>query len=277
MLAQKLHHVLSNITQNKEKIALAKLLFDLSGKTALITGGGRGLGQNIAEAFAEYGANIAVCSRKLVNCEKTADYLRNKYFIDAQAYECDVSDEGDVNKTVQSVLRDFDRVDILVNNSGATWGESVEDMPLEAWQKVLNVNVTGTFLMSKAIGHHMIRNNYGKIINVGSVAGLKAEPPNVLNAIGYSTSKAAVHHFTKDLARKWAEYGILVNAIAPGFFETKMTKHVLEQNEQAITSNNPLKRLGDTNSLKGLALFLASCASDYVTGQVIAIDGGSSL
>lgn len=252
-------------------------LFDLHGKTALITGGGRGLGRTIAEAFAEYGANIAVCSRKIENCHETVDHLKETYGIKAKAYECNVGVEEEVVATVKAVLDDFGRIDILVNNSGATWGERVENMPLEAWQKVMDVNVTGTFLMSKEVGNHMIGNGYGKIINIGSVAGLKAEPATVLNAIGYSTSKAAVHHFTKDLARKWAEYGLYVNAIAPGFFETKMTKAVLDKSGDAIRNKNPLKKLGDTDSLKGAALFLAGRASDYVTGQVIAVDGGSSL
>lgn len=252
-------------------------LFDLSGRTALITGGGSGLGREIAEAFAEYGANIAVCSRKLANCEETVNHLSIKYPIQAKAYECDVSNEEMVNKAVNTVVEDFGQIDILVNNSGATWGEKVENMPLEAWQKVIDVNVTGTFLMSKAVGNQMIPKGYGKIINIGSVAGLKAEPGKVLNAIGYSTSKAAVHHFTRDLAKKWGEYGITVNAIAPGFFATKMTKHVLEKSGNTIIDTNPMKKIGDTNSLRGTALFLATRASDYVTGQVIAVDGGSSL
>lgn len=252
-------------------------MFNLSGRTALITGGGSGLGSYIAEVYAEYGANIAVCSRKLKNCQETVNYLESKYGIKAKAYECDVSSEEQVKEVVKAVLFDFVGIDILVNNSGATWGESVENMPLEAWEKVMNVNVTGTFLMSKEVGNHMLKNGYGKIINIGSVAGLRAEPPEVLNAIGYSTSKAAIHHFTKDLARKWAGQGIYVNAIAPGFFETKMTKHVIEQHADRIVKNNPMKKLGDFKSLQGTALFLASQASDYVTGQVIAVDGGSSL
>ncbi|MEH6947631.1 SDR family oxidoreductase [Bacillus sp. JJ634] len=256
---------------------MTKSLFDLSGKTALITGGGSGLGRVIAEVFAEYGANVAVCSRKLHNCQETAEDLKNTFSIQAKAYECNVASEVAVVDTMEAVLSDFGQIDILVNNSGATWGEKVENMPLEAWQKVLNVNVTGTFLMSKAVGKHMISRGKGKIINIGSVAGLKAEPPEVLNAIGYSTSKAAVHHFTKDLARKWAGYGVNVNAIAPGFFETKMTKHVLDQREAAIINKNPMKKLGDPDSLKGAALFLAGNGSDYITGQIIAIDGGVSL
>lgn len=252
-------------------------LFDLTGKTALITGGGSGLGRNIAEVFAEYGANIAVCSRKVKNCQETADQLESRFGIKARAYECHVGDEEQVKTVVQSVLSDFGSIDILVNNSGATWGEETEKMPLDAWEKVMNVNVTGTFLMSKEVGVHMISNGYGKIINIGSVAGLRAEPPEVLNAIGYSTSKAAVHHFTKDLARKWAGHGLYVNAIAPGFFETKMTQHVIEQHTETLVNKNPMKKLGDPRSLQGAALFLAGAASDYITGQVIAVDGGSSL
>ncbi|MDN3428026.1 SDR family oxidoreductase [Microbacterium sp. APC 3898] len=256
---------------------MADSLFDLTGRTALITGGGSGLGRNIAEIFAEYGANIAVCSRKIANCQETVDQLESRYGIKALAYECNVGSEEQVKAVVQSVLSDFDSIDILVNNSGATWGEETEKMPLDAWEKVMNVNVTGTFLMSKEVGRHMIRSGYGKIINIGSVAGLRAEPPEVLNAIGYSTSKAAVHHFTKDLARKWAGHGLYVNAIAPGFFETKMTKHVIAQYADTIVHKNPMKKLGDTRSLQGAALFLAGAASDYITGQVIAVDGGSSL
>ncbi|RNF38241.1 SDR family oxidoreductase [Planococcus salinus] len=252
-------------------------LFDLKGRTALVTGGGAGLGRKIAEVFAEYGADVAVCSRKVENCQETAESLQKEYGIKSKAYECNVGSEENVKKTVEAVIADFGKVDILVNNSGATWGENAESMPLEAWEKVMKVNVTGTFLMSKAVGNHMIENGYGKIINIGSVAGLKAEPPEVLNAIGYSTSKAAVHHFTRDLARKWAGYGLYVNAIAPGFFETKMTKHVIEQNADKIINKNPLKKLGDPRSLQGAALFLAGGASDYVTGQVIAVDGGASL
>lgn len=252
-------------------------LFDLSGKNALITGGGRGLGRIIADAFAEYGANVAVCSRKIQNCNETAEYLKSTYPIKAMPYECDVACEEDVLRTVEAVLSDFGQIDILVNNSGATWGEKAENMPLEAWKKVIDVNVTGTFLMSKTVGNHMIARGYGKIVNIGSVAGLKAEPPEVLNAIGYSTSKAAIHHFTKDLARKWAAHGININAIAPGFFETHMTKHVINEHGNTIKSKNPMKKLGDPDSLKGAALFLASKGSDYITGQIIAVDGGVSL
>ena len=155
---------------------MTQTLFDLSGRTALITGGGIGLGRIIAEAFAENGANIAICSRKINACEETAEFLKEKYSVQTAAYECNVTNEEDVLNTVNSVLSDFGKIDILVNNSGATWGESAENMPLEAWKKVMDVNVTGTFLMSKAVGNHMISRGYGKIINIGSVAGIRARP-----------------------------------------------------------------------------------------------------
>ncbi len=162
----------------------------------------------------------------------------------------------------------------MVNNSGATWGADAENMPLEAWKKVIDVNVTGTFLMSKTVGNHMIRRGYGKIINIGSIAGLRGKSSDQLNAIGYSTSKAAVHHLTRDLARKWVEYGIYVNAIAPGIYETNMSKHAPKER---LVLGNPMKRTGDPESLQATALLLASEACKFITGQVITVDGGASL
>lgn len=251
-------------------------LFDLKGKVAIITGGGGGLGKQIATAFADAGCTVVLCSRKLENCESAAAELRNNG-ASAKAYACNVTDPEQVNQLVNTVLEEFGRIDILVNNSGTSWGAPVEEMPLHAWEKVMNVNVTGTFLMSQAVGKQMIEQKAGKIINIASVAGIKAEPPEVLNAIGYSTSKAAVVHFTKDLARKWAQHNITVNAIAPGFFPSKMTRVVLEQRGDLIREKNPMKRIGGEHDLKGAALFLGSRASDFVTGQIIAVDGGASL
>jgi len=251
-------------------------LFDLKGKVAIITGGGTGLGKQIAEAFADAGCNLVLCSRKVENCEETAKELQQKE-VKVKAMACDVTKEADIDAVVAQTIQEFGKIDILVNNSGATWGASVEEMPVEAWEKVMNVNVKGTFLMSQKVGKQMIEQKSGKIINISSVAGIKAEPPEVLNAIGYSTSKAAVIHFTKDLARKWAEHGIYVNSIAPGFFPTKMTKSVLEQRGDRIAHHVPLKRVGDENMLKGAALYLASSASDFVTGHTIVVDGGVHL
>jgi len=247
-----------------------KELFDLKDQVALITGGGRGLGKQIAEAYAEMGCHLALC-------EETAEIFRNKYNVIAKSYELDVTNESMVEDVVNQVLEDFGKIDILVNNSGATWGAPVEEMPLEAWNKVLNVNVTGTFLMSRAVGRHMIERKSGKIINIASAAGLTVRPPEITNTIGYTTSKAAVIHFTKDLAIKWARHNIHVNAIAPGMFRTKMTKGTLEQKEKEILERIPLRKIGDENMLKGAALYLATKASDFVTGTVLSVDGGSTL
>ncbi|RBP96588.1 gluconate 5-dehydrogenase [Cytobacillus firmus] len=249
-------------------------LFDLTGKTALITGGGRGLGAQIAEGFAEAGANIVLCSRKVEACQETADRLAI-LGVKTLALSCDISKPEDVHKVVEETVKEFGSIDILVNNSGATWGAPAEEMPLEAWHKVINVNVTGTFLMSQAAGKIMIEQKSGKIINIASVAGLGGTDPRVMDTIGYNTSKGAVITMTKDLAVKWGRHGINVNAIAPGFFPTKMSAAIIEQGKNPILEATPLRRLGSEDDLKGAALFLASHASNYVTGDVLIVDGGT--
>jgi NAD(P)-dependent dehydrogenase (short-subunit alcohol dehydrogenase family) len=249
-------------------------LFKITGKTAIVTGGGRGLGEQIAVGLAEAGANVVVCSRKVEACEQVREKLE-KLGVKSLALQCDVTNPDDVQRVVQATVDEFGRIDILVNNSGATWGAPAEEMPLEAWQKVMNVNVTGTFLMSQAVGKVMIRQQSGKIINIASIAGLGGTNPEVLNTIGYNTSKGAVITFTKDLAVKWGKYGIHVNAVAPGFFPTKMSKVILERVGKKILENTPLKRFGGEDDLKGAVLFLASRASDFVTGSLIVVDGGT--
>lgn len=248
-------------------------LFDLTGKTAIVTGGGRGLGAQIAEGFAEAGANVVLCSRKVEACEEVAKQLEAKG-VRALALACDVTDPQDVKNVVEKTVEAFGTIDILVNNSGASWGAPVSEMPLEAWNKVMAVNVTGTFLMSQAVGEVMIPQNSGKIINIASVAGLGGIDPQLMDAIGYNTSKGAVITFTKDLAAKWGRYNIKVNAIAPGFFPTKMSKDVMKHGEEGLLARTPLKRFGTDEDLKGAALFLAARASDYVTGDVVMVDGG---
>lgn len=249
-------------------------LFKLDGKTAIVTGGARGLGAQIAQGFAEAGANVVVCSRKLDACEKMSEKLK-KLGVDSLAFACDITNPDDVKKVVQGTVDHFGSIDILVNNSGATWGASVVDMPLEAWQKVVNVNITGTFLMSQEVGKTMIKQKQGKIINLASVAGFGGTDPRYMDTIGYNTSKGAVMTFTKDLAVKWGQYNINVNAIAPGFFPTKMSRGLLEEGEEKILDGTPLNRLGNDADLKGAALFLASKASDYVSGDILSVDGGS--
>ncbi|WP_257350420.1 SDR family oxidoreductase [Pseudalkalibacillus decolorationis] len=251
-----------------------KELFDLSGKTAIVTGGGRGLGKQIAEGFAESGANVVVCSRKEDACKEVSEHL-TKLGVKSFAMKCDVTNPDDIQNVVQKTLEQFGRIDILVNNSGASWGAPVEEMPLEAWQKVINVNVTGTFLMSQAVGKVMLEQESGKIINIASVAGMKGSNPKYMDAIGYNSSKGAVITFTKDLAVKWGPRGIHVNAIAPGFFPTKMSSALIEHGKDAILNGTPLRKFGTENDLKGAAVFLSSAASNYITGDVLVVDGGS--
>ncbi|RKQ35743.1 SDR family oxidoreductase [Oceanobacillus halophilus] len=252
-----------------------KELFDLTGKTAIITGGGRGLGQQIAEGFAEAGANIVVCSRKEENCKEVSKQLEEKG-TKTLALKCDVTNPDDIKNVVEKTVKEFGRIDILVNNSGASWGAPVDEMPLEAFQKVMNVNVVGTFLMSQAVGKVMTEQDYGKIINIASVAGLRGSNPKYMDAIGYNSSKGAVITFTKDLAVKWGPRGIYVNAIAPGFFPTKMSRVLIERGGDEMRDRTPLRKFGSENDLKGAALFLATAASDFVTGETIVVDGGKS-
>ncbi|MBZ5481124.1 SDR family oxidoreductase [Bacillus sp. T_4] len=250
-----------------------KDLFDLTGKTAIITGGGRGLGEQMAEGLAEAGANIVLCSRKKEACQQVADRLATTG-VKTLALACDISQPEDIKNVVHQTIEKFGRIDILINNSGATWGAPVEEMPLEAWQKVMNINVTGTFLMSQEAGKEMIKQKAGKIINIASIAGLGGTDPQYMDTIGYNTSKGAVITFTKDLAVKWGQHNIQVNAIAPGFFPTKMSGEIMEQGKDYFLSQTPLKRFGSEADLKGAAVFLASAASNYITGDILTVDGG---
>ncbi|ADF39164.1 SDR family oxidoreductase [Priestia megaterium] len=250
-----------------------KDLFDLTGKTAIITGGGRGLGEQMAEGLAEAGANIVLCSRKKEACQQVADRLA-RLDVKTLALTCDISQPEDIKNVVHQTIEIFGRIDILINNSGATWGAPAEEMTLEAWQKVMNINVTGTFLMSQEAGKQMIKQKAGKIINIASIAGLGGTDPQYMDTIGYNTSKGAVITFTKDLAVKWGQHNIQVNAIAPGFFPTKMSGAIMEQGKDYFLSQTPLKRFGSEADLKGAAVFLASAASNYITGDILTVDGG---
>ncbi|HJF31249.1 MAG TPA: SDR family oxidoreductase [Sporosarcina psychrophila] len=250
-------------------------LFRLTGKTAIVTGGGRGLGSQIAKGFAEAGANVVLCSRNVEACIEMSKELE-ALGVQSIGLACDVTQQVDVKRVVEETKKLFGTIDILVNNSGATWGAPVVDMPYEAWKKVMDVNVNGTFLMSQEVGKVMIEQGSGKIINIASVAGLGGTHPNFMDTIGYNTSKGAIITFTKDLAAKWGQHNINVNAIAPGFFPTKMSKVTIEQGHDYILNSTPLSRLGSEEDLKGVALFLASKASDYVTGDILLVDGGMS-
>ena len=249
-------------------------LFDLSGRVALITGGSVGLGRQMAEGLAEMGANLVLCARKKERCQQTAEELQ-EMGVRALALGCDVKDPASIRAVVEKAVNEFGRIDILINNAGTSWGALIEDMTLEQWNKVIETNLTGTFLFSQAVGRVMISQRRGKIINIASVAGMRGSPPS-FSAIGYSTSKGGVIIFTKDLACKWGMYNIQVNAIAPGWFPTDMSEKVIQRNKESLLTNIPLGRFGGPNDLKGAAIFLASDASDFVTGHTLVVDGGQS-
>ena len=248
-------------------------LFDLSDKTALVTGGSRGLGLEIATGLVEAGARVAITARRETWLREAEEALR-QVGPPPVVLQCDVSNPEQVDSAVTATIARCGRIDILVNNAGISWGAAVDQMPLDKWRAVMDVNAIGTFLMSQAVGRNMIRTGGGKIINIASVAGLVGSPATVLDAIGYSASKGAVISFTRDLAVKWAPHGICVNAIAPGYFSTRMTEGVFARSLAQIEASIPLGRVGAPRELKGAAVFLASRASDYVTGQVLVVDGG---
>ena len=250
-------------------------LFDLSKRTALVSGGGRGIGRTIALALAEAGARVAVGSRDEQACAETAKEIGSATSKTALSGKLDVSEKTSVEQFVKLVREKFGPVDILINNSGATWGAPFEEMPLERWERVIKVNLTGTFLMCQAVIPVMRTQKWGRIVNVASVAGLRGSPP-FMHASGYSASKGGIIALTKELAVKLAEYGITVNAIAPSFFPTKMSRPLTERFGDLIREDNPMKRMGEDDDLKGVAVFLASEASRYITGQVIPVDGGQT-
>jgi len=250
-------------------------LFDLSGKTALVTGGSRGLGLQIAEALGEAGAKILLTSRKASDLEEAAADLQAKG-IDTRWVAADASDPVQIQKVVDEAMQRLGRIDILVNNAGATWGAPAEDHPLEAWDKVMNLNIRSLFLYAQAVAKaSMIPNKGGRIINVASIAGLAGSLE--VKFIAYGTSKGAVVNFTRTLAGEWGPYGINVNALAPGFFPSKMTAGLLKSiGTEKMASFAPLRRIGDDDDLKGAALLFASAAGKHITGQILAVDGGVS-
>ncbi len=251
-------------------------LFDLSGRVALVTGGSRGLGREMAEGLAEAGASVMIVARReqwlapAVAEMKAAGHA-------CEGMLCDVSDPDQVDAVIARVLEVFGGLHILVNNAGVTWGAPIEEMPLEKWRMVLEVNLTGAFLFAQRAGQVMLAHGGGAIINVASVAGLLGMAEYGPSTIGYVASKGGLIAMTRELAARWSRRNIRVNAIAPGYFPSRMTEKVLPLIQQRVEQDTPLGRVGRAGELKGLAVFLASAASAYITGQTIVVDGGASI
>jgi gluconate 5-dehydrogenase len=249
-------------------------LFDLSGKTAIVTGGGAGLGLQLAEALGECGARLVLCARNGERCAEAAERLSERG-VEAVGLACDVREPDEVQAVVDRALAEFGQVDVLVNNAGTSWGAAPEDVPLDGWRKVIDVNLTGSFLFAQAAGRAMIeRGAGGKIVNLASVAAFRGLDPAEMNSVPYNASKGGVVALTVDLAVKWAQHRICVNAIAPGWFPTDMSDALIERSGDSFTRRIPLGRLGGPDDLKGAVVYLASPASDYVTGVTLPVDGG---
>ena len=250
-------------------------LFDLSGRVAIVTGGSRGLGQEMAEGLAEAGASLMLCARREQWLTPTVNEMRERGFR-VEGMTCDVSDPQQVQAVVEATVAAYSKVDILVNNAGVSWGERPETMPFDKWQKVIDINLTGAFLFAQAAGREMLKRGYGRIINISSVSGLQSSVDGP-HYVGYAASKAGLFGLTRELAASWGRQGIRVNAIAPGFFHSRLADPALKYAEPSIKARNPIARVGDAGELKGVAVFLAADASNYITGQVIVVDGGRTI
>lgn len=251
-------------------------LFDLTGQVALVTGGSRGLGLQIAEALGDAGAKIMLTSRKAADLEEATAHLQARG-IDARWIAADAAKPEEAHRVVAETMERLGQIDILVNNAGATWGAPAEDHPLEAWDKVMDLNIRSLFVFAQAVAKaSMIPRKSGRIINVASIAGLSGNL-GAMKTIAYNTSKGAAVNFTRALAGEWGQHGITVNALAPGFFPSKMTKGLLAAvGEEKMAAHAPLNRIGDDDDLKGAALLFASRAGKHITGQILAVDGGVS-
>lgn len=255
-------------------MATVKELLNLEGRVSVVTGGATGIGCQMATGLAEAGSNVVICSRKLENCEQAAQQLE-KLGVKTLALACDVTKADQVEAMKDAIMKKFGRVDVLVNNAGRAWVAPPEEMPLERWQQVFDLNITAPFICAQALGREMIKAQRGKIINIASIAGLVGRNPKAYNSVAYSASKGALVNFTRDLAVKWAQYNIQVNAICPGFFVTPLNRKLYEKNKQNIDRDIPLGHTGGPDDLKGIVVLLASDASNFMTGAIIPVDGGA--
>jgi len=256
-------------------VATLSELYRLDGRVAIVTGGSRGLGQEMAEGLAEAGASLMLCARRDEWLTPTVAEMRRRGHT-VEGAICDVSKPADVQAIVDKTIASFGKVDILVNNAGVTWAAEPEDMPLEKWQKVVDVNLTGAFLFSQAAGRDMLRRQWGRIINIASIAGMQSSVQGPHFA-AYAATKAGLIGFTRELAVSWGRKGIRVNAIAPGYFHSRLADGAIELTEASIKATSPIPRVGDAGELKGVAVFLAADASNYSTGQTIVVDGGRTI
>ncbi len=252
-----------------------KQLLDLTGKVVVITGGSRGIGLQMGEALGEQGASLAISARKQHELDAAQAHF-DKLGIPCLTVCNDLSDFASIPGLVDTILGHYGKVDVLINNAGCSWGAPAEDMTDQAWHKVMDLDITAQFFLSRELGKRsMIPQGGGKIINIASIAGLAGNPPGWgMNTIGYNTAKGAMVNFTRALAAEWGKYNIQVNAICPGFIPTKISAGLLDSIEEQYVALNPAGRLGNDDDLKGIALLLATRASDYITGQAIAVDGG---
>jgi len=251
-----------------------KALQNLDGRVALVTGGSRGLGLQMAEVLGELGATVVITARKEDELKEAHETLTSQS-IKVEAIVNDLQDTDAVQPLVQGIIDKHGQIDVLVNNAGAAWGAKAEDHPLDAWYKVINLNLTAPFLLSQMVGKlSMIPRSYGKIINIASIAGLVGTEPGFMPTIAYNSSKGGVVNFTRSLAAEWAQHNITVNAIAPGVFPSKMSAGMIDRAEEHIMNQTPMKKFGGDEDLKGVTALLASDASAFLTGQIIAVDGG---
>jgi NAD(P)-dependent dehydrogenase (short-subunit alcohol dehydrogenase family) len=250
-------------------------LFDLTGRVAIVTGGSRGLGAEMAEGLAEAGAALMICARRQEWLGPTMENFRGRGF-KVSGMVCDVATPSEVQAVVDKTLEHYGKVDILINNAGIAWAAEPEAMPLDKWQKVIETNLTGTFLFSQAAGREMLKRKSGCIINIASIAGMIGSV-STSHWAGYAASKAGMVGLTKELAATWGREGIRVNAIAPGYFHSRLADPAIVHAEPQIKATSPIPRVGEPGELKGVAVFLASDAASYITGQTIVVDGGRTI